>query len=35
LCEAFPEFIFNHNESLLYELVMEHEPELFRRFRSW
>ncbi len=34
LCEEFPEFIFNHNESLLYELVLEHEPELFRRIQK-
>jgi len=34
LCEEFPEFIFNHNESLLYELVQENEPELFRKIQK-
>jgi len=30
-CGAHPEFIFNHNESLLYEWVERNDPELFER----
>lgn len=30
-CEEYDGFIFNHNESLLYEWVEEYEPELFER----
>lgn len=33
LCEAFPGFIFNHNEALLYRWVEEYEPELFIRIQ--
>jgi len=33
LCEEFGAFVFNHNESLLYEWVEEHEPALFDRIR--
>lgn len=32
-CEEFDGFIFNHNESLLYEWVEENEPELFARIQ--
>ncbi len=32
-CEEFDGFIFNHNESVLYEWVEENEPELFERIR--
>ncbi|MBN1565672.1 MAG: alpha-mannosidase [Anaerolineae bacterium] len=34
LLEEFPEFVFNHNESLLYEWVEEYDPILFRRIRA-
>lgn len=34
LCEEFDGFIFNHNESILYEWVEEHEPELFARIQN-
>lgn len=33
LLEEFPEFIFNHNESLLYEWVEEYAPPLFERIK--
>lgn len=33
-CEEFDGFIFNHNESLLYEWVEENEPELFERIQK-
>ncbi len=33
-CEKFDGFIFNHNESVLYEWVEENEPELFERIRK-
>ncbi len=31
--DEYPEFIFNHNESLLYEWIEEHEPKLFERIK--
>ena len=31
LCESNRDFIFNHNEAILYEWVQEYEPGLFRR----
>ena len=34
LIDEYPDFIFNHNESLLYEWVEEHEPALFERIRE-
>ena len=34
LIDEYPGFIFNHNESLLYEWVEEHEPELFERIKK-
>lgn len=34
LIDEYPELIFNHNESLLYEWVEEHDPELFERIRQ-
>ncbi len=34
MLEDFPEFIFNHNESLLYEWVEEYDPPLFERIRE-
>ncbi len=33
-CEEFDGFIFNHNESVLYEWVEENEPELFERIQK-
>lgn len=33
LCEEFEEFIFCHNEAILYRWVEEYEPELFRRIQ--
>lgn len=32
-CEKYDGFVFNHNESVLYEWVMENEPELFERIQ--
>src|SRR5689334_6626829 len=34
LLDEYPEFIFNHNESLLYEWVEEYDPKLFERIRQ-
>lgn len=34
LCGEFPEFIFNHNEAILYRWVEAYEPALFRRIRA-
>jgi len=34
LIDEYPDFIFNHNESLLYEWVEEHEPALFEKIRG-
>jgi len=31
--DEYPEFIFNHNESLLYEWVERNDPELFQRIQ--
>jgi len=33
LLDEFPEFVFNHSESLLYEWVEEYDPPLFERIR--
>lgn len=33
-CEEYEGFVFNHNESFLYELVEEYEPELFERIKK-
>ena len=33
-CEKYDNFVFNHNESVLYEWVMENEPELFERIKG-
>ncbi len=33
-CEKYDNFIFNHNESVLYEWVEENEPELFKKIQS-
>lgn len=34
LLEEFPEFVFNHNESLLYEWVEDYDPPLFARIQA-
>ena len=34
LLEEFPGFIFNHNESILYEWIEESDPALFARIRK-
>jgi alpha-mannosidase len=34
LCEEFEEFVFNHNEALLYQWVESYEPELFQRIKK-
>ena len=31
LCEEFGNFVFNHNEALLYQWIEEYDPELFKR----
>ena len=33
-CEKHEDFVFNHNESLLYRWVEEYEPHLFQRIRK-
>lgn len=33
-CEQYPDFIFNHNESVLYEWVEEYDPTLFARIQK-
>jgi len=33
-CEEYDGFVFNHNESVLYEWVEEHEPELFKKIQK-
>ncbi len=33
LLENHPDYIFNHNESVLYEWTLEHRPELFARIQ--
>lgn len=33
-CEEFDGFVFNHNESLLYEWIEEYEPALFERIKK-
>jgi alpha-mannosidase len=33
-CEQYDGFVFNHNESILYEWVQEFDPELFRRIQG-
>ncbi|MCR5753556.1 MAG: alpha-mannosidase, partial [Acetatifactor sp.] len=34
LTDEFPEFVFNHNESILYEWVKESDPELFATIKE-
>lgn len=33
-CDEFDGYVFNHNESLLYKWVEEHEPALFERIKA-
>ena len=33
-CEEFDGFVFNHNETLLYEWIEEYEAELFERIQK-
>ena len=33
LLDEFPEFVFNHNESVLYEWIEDNDPDLFERIR--
>jgi alpha-mannosidase len=33
-CERRPEFVFSHNEAILYQWIEEYEPALFRRIRA-
>ncbi len=33
-CETHPDFVFNHNESLLYGWIKDHEPDLFTRIEK-
>lgn len=33
-CEEFDGFVFNHNESLLYQWIEEYEPELFTKIQN-
>lgn len=33
-CEEYDGFVFNHNESVLYEWVEEHEPALFEKIKK-
>lgn len=35
LLEEFPEFVFNHNESLLYEWIEEYDPPLFAQIKQF
>jgi alpha-mannosidase len=34
LCEEFEEFVFNHNEAVLYKWVEQYEPELFLKLQD-
>jgi len=34
LCEEFGEFVFTHNEALLYQWIEEYEPDLFARIQE-
>jgi len=33
-CERYDNFVFNHNESVLYEWIYEYEPDLFKRIQK-
>ena len=34
LLDEYPELVFNHNESILYEWIEEHDPELFEKIKT-
>ncbi|MGD9344431.1 MAG: glycoside hydrolase family 38 C-terminal domain-containing protein [Candidatus Aminicenantes bacterium] len=34
LCDEFEEFVFNHNEALLYKWIEDFEPELFKKLQD-
>ncbi len=34
ILDEFPEFVFNHNESILYEVIEDNDPALFDRIRK-
>ena len=34
LCEEFPDFVFNHNEALLYKWIEEYDEELFHKIKT-
>ncbi len=34
LCEEFEEFVFNHNEALLYQRIEDYEPELLAKIKE-
>ena len=34
MLDEFPEFVFNHNESVLYEFIEDNDSELFERIRK-
>ena len=34
MCDAFDTFVFNHNESLLYEWIESYDPPLFQRIKE-
>jgi len=33
-CETYQDFVFNHNEALLYQWVADYEPQLFERIKK-
>ena len=34
-CDEFENFVFCHNESILYQWTEEYEPALLRKFKNW
>ncbi|UCC40258.1 MAG: alpha-mannosidase [Candidatus Aminicenantes bacterium] len=34
LCEEFKEFVFNHNEAVLYQWIEDYEPDLFTKIKK-
>ena len=34
LCEEYGDFVFNHNEAILYQWVEEYEPALFEKIQQ-
>ncbi len=33
LCKEFPEFVFNHNEVILYQWIQQYDKELFKEIQ--